>query len=124
MAIVWSNRDLLNLFQQMNLESFPKEKMESKIWHKLRSSEFYDKMLDATERTLLDQWSYELMHDFEEATPDDFKKELLFLLARVKQEKNENIKKRYSEMIKKAEEDGDIKKMKELILKFSQLIKE
>ncbi|OQB05427.1 MAG: DNA primase [bacterium ADurb.Bin212] len=124
LAVVWSSRDLIPFLGQNKIDSFPDGGTEVGIWEKFSQADFLDSGLNAQERSQLDQWSYELMHDFEEATPDDFKKELLFLLARVKQEKNENIKKEYSEMIKKAEEDGDIEKMKELILKFSQLIKE
>lgn len=124
LAVVWSSRDLIPFLGQNKIDSFPDGGTEAGIWEKFSQADFLDSGLNAQERSQLDQWSYELMHDFEEATPDDFKKELLFLLARVKQEKNENIKKEYSEMIKKAEDDGDIEKMKELILKFSQLIKE
>lgn len=123
LAIVWNNRSLISLLEESKLGSLEIKDVEGSIWRKLLSPEFSETTLNTQEKTHLDQWSYEISHDFEDATPEDLKEELLFLLARIRQDKNEDIKKRYSEMIKQAEGEGNTKKMKELVSEFSQLIK-
>jgi DNA primase len=123
LAIIWNNRSLISLLEESKLGLLEIKDIEGIIWRKLLLPEFSETTLNAQEKTQLDQWSYEVSHDFEDATPEDLKEELLFLLARIRQDRNEDIKKRYSEMIKQAEEEGDTKKMKELVAEFSQLIK-
>lgn len=59
--------------------------------------------------------------DFSEE--ESLKSEINFLLQRILQDSNENIKSDFAAKIKRAEEAGDQKKIKELVAEFSQLIK-
>lgn len=124
MAIVWIEKELTKILNQNAVSSEPTDEIELKIWKKFISAQYKESDLSQQDKDCLSQWQMDLTRDFEQASRDDLAHELNFLLARLHQDKNEGIKKSYSEMIKEAESRGDKAKIKELIEEFSRLIKE
>ncbi len=125
LAIVWSDEQLAQLaLSKVDTSRIVEEKDVSVLWQKFIEEKLTSKFLKDDEINLLDQWLYQLSRDYDSLNAELLKPELLYLLSRLKQEKNEDIKTHYSQLIKKAQEDGDKEQMKKLLNEFSRLIKE
>lgn len=123
LAIAWTDTALASIASaKINAEDL-KDKDLAHIWQLLTESSLDSKHLKAEEIAQLDQWSYQNSLDYEDATQESLKEELLFLISRLKQEKNEDVKEKYAALIKQAQEQGDSQQLKKLLQEFSELLK-
>lgn len=122
-AICWGSEILSKLASEKISSEVPTDTTSAKYWSLLSRNQLEASRLNPDEVIELNQWSYQNSLDYEQASPDDFKAELIFLLARLTQEKNENLKEKYALLIKQAQEEGDGAKLQQLLKEFSQLLK-
>lgn len=123
LAICWTETELKPIAAE-KLKEVETQPAESKnLWNFLHQNKLDSKNLKPEEISRLDQWAYQLSLDSEEATAESFKEELLYLIARLKQDQNEDIKEKYAGLIRQAQERGDIEERNKLLMEFSQLLK-
>lgn len=73
--------------------------------------------------SIYDQLSMQILADIDPSADHAIREELLYLLGRQNSEKKESIKEEFARKIKAAENAGDKKKLKDLLVEFSTLIK-
>lgn len=123
LAICRADETLALLASEKIGETELEDRQLGRLWLLLAKNQLDAKHLKPEELTLLDQWVYQNSRDYEEASSDSLKEELLYLLARINQDKNEDIKEKYAILIKDAQEKGDSDQLKKLLMEFSQLLK-
>ncbi len=124
LALAWSDKQFVEIASSKIDNHIIEDDTLAPLWQKLVEQKLDTESLDREQINLLDQWVLQLTDDYDSLDFDILKPELLYLLSRLKQEKNEDIKTQYSQLIKKAQENGDKEKMKQLLHDFSKLLKE
>lgn len=120
-AIFWERPELAkNFMEKINQQEIFKNEFP-RFYKQLLAGKDFEK-IGQEEQTKLDQLNLSVM-DGVNKDREDLNREAMYQFSRLNEEQNEGLRQEYAQKIYEAEKAGDKKKLKELLARFSNLIK-